>query len=117
MLGADVVDRHRATVSLMEELEAVDWYGQRAKAAKDDELRAILLHNQHEEMEHAAMVLEWLRRRQPRLDEQLRTYLFRDGSIVSREESTEATAEPPSPSTEVADGSLRIGSLRVEVVR
>ncbi|MDD5330798.1 MAG: ferritin, partial [Sulfuricella sp.] len=73
------VDLHRALLSLMEELEAVDWYHQRADACTDDELRAVLLHNMHEEMEHAAMVLEWLRRRTPRLDEILRIYLFSQG--------------------------------------
>jgi ferritin-like protein len=55
-------DMHRAIVSLMEELEAVDWYNQRMDACKDDELRAILKHNRDEEKEHAAMVLEWIRR-------------------------------------------------------
>ena len=64
-LGAEVIDTHRAIVSLMEELEAVDWYNQRAKATTNPELRAILEHNRDEEKEHAAMTLEWLRRRVP----------------------------------------------------
>jgi uncharacterized protein len=80
-LKPGTIDRHRAIVSLMEELEAVDWYDQRVDAASDDELRAILAHNRDEEKEHAAMVLEWLRRRDPALDEQLRTYLFTDGRL------------------------------------
>ena len=64
-LSPETVDRHRAIVSLMEELEAVDWYDQRVQAASDDELRAVLAHNRDEEKEHAAMVLEWLRRNDP----------------------------------------------------
>jgi ferritin-like protein len=67
---------HRAIVSLMEELEAVDWYNQRADACKDQELRAILQHNRDEEKEHASMVLEWIRRRDPAFDKELRDYLF-----------------------------------------
>lgn len=75
-------DMHRAIVSLMEELEAVDWYNQRMDACKDPELRAILRHNRDEEKEHAAMVLEWIRRRDPVLDEQLKDYLFTDKAIA-----------------------------------
>ena len=75
-LGPDVIDRHRAIVSLMEELEAVDWYAQRVEACKDPELKAILAHNRDEEKEHAAMVLEWIRRRDPRLSKELKEYLF-----------------------------------------
>jgi hypothetical protein len=66
----------------MEELEAADWYNQRVDACKDDELRAILLHNRDEEKEHAAMVLEWIRRNDPLFDQVLRTYLFSSGSIA-----------------------------------
>ena len=69
-------DMHRAIVSLMEELEAVDWYNQRADACKDAELKAILEHNRDEEKEHASMVLEWIRRRDPRFSTQLKDYLF-----------------------------------------
>lgn len=74
-------DMHRAITSLMEELEAVDWYNQRVDACKDKELAEILAHNRDEEKEHAAMVLEWIRRRDPRLDSELRNYLFKDGDI------------------------------------
>ncbi len=77
-LSPATIDRHRATVSLMEELEAVDWYDQRIDAATDEELKAVLRHNRDEEKEHAAMVLEWLRRHDPVLDQQLRTYLFKE---------------------------------------
>jgi ferritin-like protein len=75
-------DMHRAIVSLMEELEAVDWYNQRMDACKDPELKAILRHNRDEEKEHAAMVLEWIRRRDPVLDEQMKEYLFTDKVIA-----------------------------------
>jgi ferritin-like protein len=101
-------DRHRAIASLMEELEAVDWYDQRIDAAADDELRQILAHNRDEEKEHAAMVLEWLRRHDPQLDAHLRGYLFSEGNLLDREEELEEK-ESASPD---GDGSLGIGSLR-----
>ena len=108
-LGPEVIDRHRAIVSLMEELEAVDWYNQRAKATENPELRAILEHNRDEEKEHAAMVLEWLRRGDAKLDEHLKTFLFTDGPITLIEKAMPGGAEEsPAPS----DGSLGIGSLR-----
>ena len=75
-------DMHRAITSLMEELEAVDWYNQRIDACKDDELKAILRHNRDEEKEHAAMVLEWIRRRDTCLDKELKDYLFTDKAIA-----------------------------------
>jgi ferritin-like protein len=78
-------DLHRALVSLQEELEAVDWYQQRADATTDPELAEILKHNRDEEKEHAAMVLEWIRRQDPGFDAVLREYLFRSGPIVGRE--------------------------------
>ncbi len=81
-LSDEVRDMHRAIVSLMEELEAVDWYAQRAAACKDPELKAILKHNRDEEKEHAAMVLEWIRRRDERLDKELKDYLFTDKPIA-----------------------------------
>ena len=79
-------DIHRAITSLMEELEAVDWYNQRIDAATDPELKAILTHNRDEEKEHAAMVLEWIRRRDPKMDEKLRESLFKDGPIAGDHE-------------------------------
>ena len=81
---------HYAISSLMEELEAVDWYYQRADDTADADLKAILLHNAHEELEHACMVLEWLRRADPVMDQNLREYLFQEGSIVGREHEVEA---------------------------
>ncbi|MDZ7593089.1 MAG: ferritin-like domain-containing protein [Thiobacillus sp.] len=81
-LSAETRDMHRAIVSLMEELEAVDWYNQRMDACKDPELRAILKHNRDEEKEHAAMVMEWIRRHDPKFDKELRDYLFTDKIIA-----------------------------------
>ena len=78
---------HNAITSLIEELEAADWYRQRADDTEDDALREILLHNMREEIEHAAMVLEWLRRNSVDFDHQLRTYLFREGAILELEKS------------------------------
>jgi hypothetical protein len=80
-LSAETRDMHRAIISLMEELEAVDWYNQRVDACKDPELRKILAHNRDEEKEHAAMVLEWIRRRDPAFDKELRHSLFTEGGI------------------------------------
>jgi len=81
-LSDETRDKHRAITSLMEELEAVDWYNQRADACKDAELRAILAHNRDEEKEHAAMVLEWIRRKDPAFDKELGDYLFTDRAIA-----------------------------------
>lgn len=78
---AETRDMHRAIESLMEELEAVDWYNQRVQVTTDEELRGLLIHNRDEEKEHAAMVLEWIRRRDPVMDEQLKKYLFSDQSL------------------------------------
>jgi ferritin-like protein len=78
-------DMHRALSSLIEELEAVSWYNQRADACNDDELRKILLHNSDEEKEHAAMLLEWIRRQDQSFDKELRDYLFSDKSITGAE--------------------------------
>ena len=88
-LGPEVIDLHRAIVSVQEELEAADWYNQRAHATNDTELAAILEHHRDEEKEHASMLLEWLRRRDPALDRHLRTYLFTDGSITEIEHDAE----------------------------
>jgi len=84
-LSGETRDMHRAIVSLMEELEAVDWYNQRVDACKDDELRAILAHNRDEEKEHASMVLEWIRRHDQRFDKELQDYLFTKKPIVGLE--------------------------------
>jgi ferritin-like protein len=81
-LSDETKDMHRAITSLMEELEAVDWYNQRVDVCNDKELKAILAHNRDEEKEHAAMVLEWIRRRDPRFDKELKDFLFTDTPIA-----------------------------------
>jgi hypothetical protein len=81
-LSAETRDMHRAIISLMEELEAVDWYNQRVDACQDPELKAILAHNRDEEKEHASMVLEWIRRRDPAFNSELQDYLFTDKVIA-----------------------------------
>ncbi len=81
-LSDDTRDMHRAITSLMEELEAVDWYNQRVDACADTELKAIPAHNRVEEKEHAAMVLEWIRRQDPVLDKELKEFLFTDKPIA-----------------------------------
>jgi ferritin-like protein len=108
-LSPETIDRHRALVSIQEELEAVDWYAQRVDAATDAELAAVLAHNRDEEKEHAAMAIEWLRRHDPTLDRHLRTYLFTSGSITEIETEAESTDEANAPA---ASGSLGIGGLK-----
>lgn len=83
-LSDETRDMHRAITSLMEEFEAIDWYNQRVDACKDDELKAILIHNRDEEKEHAAMVLEWIRRRDKVLNDELKDYLFTDKTIAHK---------------------------------
>ena len=78
-------DVHRGLASLIEELEAVDWYHQRAEVCRDPDLKEILIHNRNEEIEHAAMALEWLRRRIPKFEEELRAYLFTEAPIARLE--------------------------------
>ena len=103
-------DMHRAIVSLMEELEATDWYLQRAEATEDAELREVLLHNREEEQEHAAMVLEWIRRHDRTFEAKLREYLFTEGSIVQREKVLEqGAAARPNGGGRTSLGSLRGG--------
>lgn len=80
-LSSKTRDMHKAIKSLMEELEAVDWYNQRLEVCEDAELREILTHNRDEEKEHAAMLLEWIRRQDNIMDKELKDYLFKDGKI------------------------------------
>lgn len=109
---------HQAIKSLMEELEAVDWYHQRVTVCKDQELKKIMAHNRDEEIEHACMALEWLRRNMPGWDEQLRTYLFQDPtlSIIEIEHAAEHGGDPPAaadaPTVTSASQDLGIGSLK-----
>ena len=85
LLSAATLNMHRAVVSLMEELEASDWYLQRAEACSDPQLRQVLVHNRDEEIEHASMLLEWIRRHDDRFDAMLRKYLFSDAPIADVE--------------------------------
>jgi uncharacterized protein len=107
LLDGATIDRHRALESLVEELEAIDWSDQRVQAAEDPDLASILAHNRDDEKEHAAMALEWIRRHDAALDEQLRLYLFTSSPIVSVEDDDGDSGAVP-----VASGGLGIGSLR-----
>lgn len=109
-LSAATRDMHRALTSLIEELEAVDWYNQRADVTSDSALKSILLHNRNEEIEHAAMTLEWIRRQLPEFDEELRTYLFSEGDITRIED--EGAAEGSEGEAPASRGDLGIGSLK-----
>ncbi|MFW6057835.1 MAG: encapsulin-associated ferritin-like protein [Persicimonas sp.] len=114
-VAPDTLEYRRALLSLMEELEAIDWYQQRIDATDDDELAEILAHNRHEEREHAAMSLEWIRRRDPEFDRVLRTYLFTEEPIVDIEEDEEGESTGDLRPSDALDGSLGIGSLKVNV--
>lgn len=85
-LSKTTLSKHHAIVSLMEELEAADWYQQRADDCEDESLKAILIHNMREEIEHAAMILEWLRRNSEDFEKELKEYLFSEGDIAALEE-------------------------------
>jgi ferritin-like protein len=131
LLSEKTKNLHRAIVSLVEELEAVDWYNQRAEACSDPELKAVLLHHRDEEIEHAMMNLEWIRRNEPVVDENARIYLFANGPITGIEAAETGGAhergsiEPSSAAKVGAPGgaarggggsgggtSLGVGSLR-----
>ena len=81
LLSSASHDFSRALNSLKEEIEALDWYQQRADITDNKQLKKLLLHNQNEEMEHACMILEWLRRNMEGWDEKLKTYLFTETDI------------------------------------
>jgi uncharacterized protein len=114
-LSQDTLNLHFAIASLMEELDAIDWYRQRADDAEEETLKALLLHNMREEMEHASMLIEWLRRHNSDFERFLRTYLFTEGSILEAE--TSATAMSGAAGGSNVSGSstgrgFTIGSLR-----
>jgi len=123
LLSAETKDMHRAIISLIEELEAIDWYQQRADACGDEALRSVLVHNKDEEVEHAVMTLEWIRRHAAVFDTNLRTYLFTEAPITGVEDAEtsgqpdersgdEAAGAGPAPRAVVSGGSLGIGSLK-----
>ncbi len=106
-LGAKDRDYVRALNSLKEEVEAVNWYQQRVAATSDEQLKAVLAHNRDEEIEHACMTLEWLRRNMPAWEEHLRTYLFKQADIVDLEEEAEGEAGDTDTSSDLGLGDLR----------
>jgi uncharacterized protein len=107
LLSGETRDMHRAIVSLMEELEAIDWYQQRADACADPQLKDVLLHNKNEEIEHASMVLEWIRRHNDHFNEMMRRYLFTEQPITG----IEAAAGSDNPGASVTTA-LGIGSMK-----
>lgn len=118
VLSQEILDRHRALSTIMEELEAIDWYDQRIAASSNAELRAVLTHNRDEEKEHASMLLEWVRRHDPAFDRHMRAQIFNTGAIRETEviEEDRAAANQTGGSLgdeSLGDGSLGIGSLRV----
>jgi uncharacterized protein len=113
-LSPEARDIHRALASLVEELEAVDWYHQRSQTTGDESLKAVLRHNRDEEIEHAAMMLEWLRRRIAKFDEELRTYLFTSQPIMQVEDAVEEALQEASLMHDArasVDGDLGLGQL------
>jgi ferritin-like protein len=107
LLSEGTKNMHRALVSLREELEAVDWYQQRAEACSDTDLAAVLTHNKNEEIEHAMMTLEWIRRHNPVFETNLKTYLNTTGPITEVEKTAVAGG-----GTAGVKPSLGIGSLK-----
>jgi len=113
ILSPEILDRHRALSTLMEELEAIDWYDQRIQASENAQLRAVLLHNRNDETEHASMLLEWVRRHDPVFNQQMTKFLFTKGPI----ENVGAASAPGAAAgaTDPATNSLGIGSLRATI--
>jgi ferritin-like protein len=107
LLSEETRNMHRAIVSLKEELEAVDWYQQRAEACSDAELRSVLVHNKNEEIEHAMMTLEWIRRHNPVFSMNIDTYIKATGPIVEVEKTAESGGGAPSVAQSLGIGSLK----------
>ena len=103
LLSPNTRDLHRGITTLIEELQAVDWYQQRAEACTDDDLKAVILHNKKEEVEHAMMTLEWLRRRSPEIDASIRLYLLTEGPITQIEKAKKAAEAGGAPLTAGGD--------------
>lgn len=106
-LKAEDRDIVRALASLKEEIEAVDWYHQRLSTAEDPELKALLTHNRDEEVEHACMTIEWLRRVMPVWDEMLKEFLFIEGSIAGHEEGDEGEGGESGKPSDLGIGNLK----------
>jgi uncharacterized protein len=111
LLSEETRNMHRAIVSLKEELEAVDWYQQRAEACSDEELRGVLVHNKNEEIEHAMMNLEWIRRHSDVFDANVKKYVNAQGPILAVEAGAQAEGPSPAKAHSRAAG-LGIGSLK-----
>ncbi|MDD2369659.1 MAG: ferritin-like domain-containing protein [Sulfuricurvum sp.] len=111
LLSESTKDYHRIIESTMEELEAIDWYNQRAEAATDPAAKAIMEHNRDEEIEHACMGLEWLRRNSPVWDAMMQKFLFSSGDIVVQESAVaDQTTQTDTPPATPSSGTLKIGS-------
>ncbi|MDT4761934.1 ferritin-like domain-containing protein [Sphaerochaeta sp. PS] len=100
-------DISRAITSLREELEAIDWYNQRVSTTQDQELKDVMAHNRDEEIEHAVMAFEWLRRNMEGFDEDMRTYLFSEGSLLEVEDKATAAVAPKGPASTMTIGNLK----------
>jgi len=107
LLSGETREMHRAIVSLMEELEAIDWYQQRADACADPQLKDVLLHNKNEEIEHATMVMEWIRRHNDHFDQMMRKYLFTEAPITAIEKGAEADSTAASVIKTLGIGSMK----------
>jgi uncharacterized protein len=107
LLSGETREMHRAIVSLMEELEAIDWYQQRVDVCSDPQLKDVLLHNKNEEIEHASMLMEWIRRHNDHFNEMMRKYLFTELPITGIEKAA-GTDSPGVSATEA----LGIGSMK-----
>ena len=106
LLSEETRDMHRALISLTEELQAIDSYQQRAEACADPQLKEVFLHNKNEEIEHASMIMEWMRRHEGHFDEMMRTYLFTEAPITGIEKGATGGAAAAAIST------LGIGSMK-----
>jgi ferritin-like protein len=107
LLTEETRNMHRAIVSVQEELEAIDWYQQRADACSDQELKDVLLHNRNEEIEHATMLMEWIRRHDGHFDEMMRTYLFTGQAITGIEKGAGRNGAAPSAARALGIGSMK----------
>ncbi|HYZ39013.1 MAG TPA: ferritin [Stellaceae bacterium] len=113
-LSNETLNLHFAIASLREELDAVDWYRQRADDTEDETLKMVLLHNMREEIEHAAMLIEWIRRSDADFADCLKTYLFSEGPILKEERTSQTTSAQryPAPGANDTEPGFTIGSLR-----
>jgi ferritin-like protein len=107
LLSNETRDMHRAIVSLMEELEAIDWYQQRVEACSDPLLKDVLRHNNNEEIEHAAMVMEWIRRHSDQFNQKMRQYLFTEQPITGIEKGAGTDDAPASVTKTLGIGSMK----------